>query len=504
MRWMSGGALLLAALVACDGGTDDGQPGGADAADAGGGDAGGAGDTAVDAGPGDAGAGDAGGDAGGDDAGGVGDAAGDAGGGADDVALPDTGDGGGGGTDGGADGGADGGGADAEGDVATPPWLGDCTTVIEASEGGGAIQAALIAAAPGDLVCLGPGVFAVASELSLAVDGVTIRGYGMDSSVLDFSEQLVGANGLKVTADGVILEDFGIVDPAGDGVRADAVSGFTARRLSVKWTTPASGENGGYGLYPVQSHDVLVEECVAVGASDTGVYVGQSTNVLVRTNEAYGNVAGIEIENTTDAEVVDNYVHDNAGGILVFNLPDLPVQDGKRAKVHDNRIEENDGPNFALEGNIVAMVPSGTGVMVLASDDNEIHHNTIKGNQTAGVLIISYAELLFGKPTDPDFDAFPEGNWVHDNELEGNGDAPQGVAAALPVPKPMPPLAWDGCTDPEKGGGDALRNCFSANGTAGYVNFDLCGGFADVQTDIGPVTCEQQALPAITIPGEGP
>ncbi|GMV38476.1 MAG: hypothetical protein AMXMBFR64_01920 [Myxococcales bacterium] len=381
---------------------------------------------------------------------------------------------------------------------------GGCTTIVDPDQGGAALQAALIAAASGDVVCLGQGTFDVQSELSLTTGGVTIRGWGMDASVLSYTNQVVGANGLKITGNNVTLEDFGLVDPAGDGVRADAVSGLTLRGVSVRWTTPASGDNGGYGLYPVQSQDVLVEGCVVVGASDAGIYVGQSTNVLVRHNEAMGNVAGIEIENTTDAEVVDNNVHDNTAGILVFNLPGLPVQDGKRAKVHDNQVTNNNGMNFAQEGNIVAMVPSGTGIMVLASDDNEIHDNQIAGNQTVGVLIIHYADMLFGAPTDPDFDPYPEGNWVHGNTLADNGASPQGIAAALPIPKPMAPLAWDGCTDPAKGDDAALRNCFSSNGDAAFVDFDLCGGFADVSSDATPVTCEHSTLPAIDLPGAAP
>lgn len=379
-----------------------------------------------------------------------------------------------------------------------------CTTVVDPKQGGAALQAALIAAESGDVVCLGQGTFDVQSELSLTTGGVTIRGWGMETSVLSYSSQIVGANGLKITGSNVTLEDFGLIDPAGDGIRADAVSGLTLRGVSVRWTTPASGDNGGYGLYPVQSQDVLIEGCVVVGASDAGIYVGQSTNVLVRHNEAMGNVAGIEIENTTDAEVVDNSVHDNTAGILVFNLPGLPVQDGKRAKVHSNEVTNNNGKNFAQEGNIVAMVPTGTGIMVLASDDNEIHDNQITGNQTVGVLIIHYADMLFGAPTDPDFDPYPEGNWVHGNMLADNGADPQGVAAALPIPKPMAPLAWDGCTDPAKGDDAALRNCFSANGDAGFVDFDLCGGFTDVSSDAAPVTCEHASLPGITVPGAAP
>ena len=41
-------------------------------------------------------------------------------------------------------------------------------------------------------------------------------------------------------------------------------------------------------------------------------------------NHVYGNVAGIEIENTVTALVENNDVHDNTAGIMAFVLPQNP------------------------------------------------------------------------------------------------------------------------------------------------------------------------------------
>ncbi len=71
---------------------------------------------------------------------------------------------------------------------------------------------------------------------------------------------------------------------------------------------------------------MVIRNSRVTGASDAGIYVGQSTNILVEDNETYGNVAGIEIENSTGATVRDNHVHDNTAEILIFNLPGLPVE----------------------------------------------------------------------------------------------------------------------------------------------------------------------------------
>ena len=236
-------------------------------------------------------------------------------------------------------------------------------------------------------------------------------------------------------------------------------------------------------------------------ARDAGIYVGQSTEILVKDSEAYGNVAGIEIENSTDAEVVNNHVHDNTAGILVFNLPGLPVQDGKRAKVHDNLVENNNEPNFGEEGTTVEKVPEGIGIMLLATDDNEVHNNQIKGNNSVGILTVNYLEALFGLPNDAKYNKYPEGNFIHDNEFTGNGTDPnvliQGASGGL---MPIPDIVWDGCVDPAAVDDGHLVNCIKDN-TAGaaaatYASADLCGMPSMVSTDATKVTCEYEPLPS--------
>src|SRR3546814_8259820 len=87
------------------------------------------------------------------------------------------------------------------------------------------------------------------------------------------------------------------------------------------------------------------------------------------------NVAGIEIENCYDADVHDNVATKNSGGILVFDLPSLPQQGGHNVRVFDNMVHDNSTPNFAPKGNIVASVPTGTGVLVMANSRVEIFDN---------------------------------------------------------------------------------------------------------------------------------
>ncbi|HSN98170.1 MAG TPA: parallel beta-helix domain-containing protein, partial [Candidatus Nanopelagicales bacterium] len=358
-----------------------------------------------------------------------------------------------------------------------------------------AVQTALIEAEPGSTICFGAGTFSFTTELGLDVDGVTLRGAGQDQTILDFSGQDTGANGMLIRADAVTVEALAVHETPGDGIRADSVAGITFRSVTVQWGADESVENGAYGLYPVGSTDVVIDGCVVKGARDAGIYVGQSVGILVANSEVYGNVAGIEIENSTDAIVRDNHAHDNTAGILVFNLPGLPVQDGKRANVFGNVIENNNLGNFAEPGTAVGKVSPGVGVLILASDDNEVHGNEIRGNVSAAVGMISYLQVLFGSTNDPAYDRYPQGNFVHDNTLTDNGTDPQGIVAGITSVRPIPDVIWDGCVDPTAIDDGHLVNCLG-EAPSTYLNFNYCGDFPAESQDVTPVTCTYEPLAA--------
>lgn len=360
-----------------------------------------------------------------------------------------------------------------------------------------AVQEALIDVQPGQTVCLGAGTFSFTRQLSLAANDVVLRGEGGDQTILDFSEQISGGNGLEVTGDGVTIETLQILDTPGDGIRADNVEDITFDGVWVIWPQAESIENGAYGLYPVQSNGVTVRNCLVEGSRDAGVYVGQSTNILVEDNEARGNVAGIEIENSTDAIVRNNWAHDNTSGLLVFNLPGLDVKDGRRTNMYGNVVENNNLVNFAEPGTVVALLPPGIGVIVLAADDNEVGNNEIRGNDSAGVVVIAYIDDLFSPPEDPEFDIYAEGNFVHDNVFEGNGTAPADLILLVTEgANPSPDIIFDGCFDEAKDNASgSLTNCVADNGGASFMAADMCGQGMGVDTMPGEHACTHDPLP---------
>jgi parallel beta-helix repeat protein len=399
------------------------------------------------------------------------------------------------------------GGNDARSDAAQqpdPPYD-DCSiTVWPAADANATyerFQNALFDVESGGVVCLVDGDYSLEQEISLDTSDVEIRGESQQGTILDFADSN-DANGMSATSDGVTFSTFTIRNTPGDAIRVTGANGVTFRDITVTWSGGPSMDNGAYGLYPVQCQNVLIEGCSVSFASDAGIYVGQSMNIIVRDNEAFGNVAGIEIENSTGADVYENHAYENTGGLLVFDLPSPPIQGGNSNKIHNNVIENNNEPNFAEPGNIVGLVPKGTGVLLLSSDNNEIHDNEVTGNETMGIGVISFQTT--GQPWDnPDFDPYAEGNWVHDNTMSGNGTAPAGFALLIADAADLDtlePLLWDGWVDEEKDNSDgSLTNCFSGNvddtdAPAAYRMFNGPQDFANQSTDLGDNDCMHEPL----------
>ncbi|MEZ5708234.1 MAG: parallel beta-helix domain-containing protein [Blastomonas sp.] len=357
------------------------------------------------------------------------------------------------------------------------------------------LQEALIVAEPGDEVILEDGVFVLTDGLSLDVDNVTVRGAGPDKTVLSFKEQQGAGEGLLVTSDNVVLRDFAVEDTRGDGIKSKGADQIVYYNIRVEWTGGPKETNGAYGVYPVESENVLVDSVTVIGASDAGIYVGQSRNIIVRNSVARFNVAGIEIENSFNADVYGNSAIRNTGGILVFDLPNLPQQGGHNVRLFDNIIAENDTPNFAPAGNIVASVPMGTGVMVMANHDVEIFDNVFNDNASSNIMIIGYRRAY----EDVNYNPMVRNVRISDNAHGKAGYDPQfdgGAMLAQAFGGTLPPIVWDGV------GGEAAGMASSDNVPVLSLGLETSDqpveqaqpGLASLSGDATPV------LPVIVLP----
>lgn len=365
----------------------------------------------------------------------------------------------------------------------------------------------LLDAQPGDVIEIPAGVFSFDRSLSLTVDGVTIRGAGMDETILSFANQTSGAEGLLVTASDFTIEDLAIEDTNGDALKINEGENIIIRRVRTEWTNGPDTDNGAYGIYPVQTVNVLIDGAVAIGASDAGIYVGQSRNVIVRNSRAERNVAGIEIENTEGADVYGNVATENTGGILVFNMPNLP-QPGRQTRVFDNQVFDNNTRNFGHPGTPVASVPAGSGIVINSNDDVEIFNNDIRDHRTANIIISSVFSTGYSDiGTREDFDPYPEGIHIHSNTIGEGGNNPDNLelqalrVAMFGINGRIPAVLWDGYFDIAKQVNgttqDDLRICLD-NGDAELLNADGPNGYSDPR--VVDMTCQLDPLPEITLP----
>lgn len=308
------------------------------------------------------------------------------------------------------------------------------------------IQTAMILATPGDTIYLKSGTYNLNHGLSLDVDNILLKGDGLDKTVLNFKKQKTGAQGLLVTSDHVVLKNFAVENALGDAIKSKGSKNIKFINLRTEWTNGPDTKNGAYGLYPVESEKVLIDGCIAIGASDAGIYVGQSEQIIVRNSEVYFNVAGIEIENSYYADVYNNKAENNTAGILVFDLPDLPKQGGKYVRVFNNISSNNNTENFAPEGNIVGTVPKGTGLIIRANRYVEVFQNTFENNSTIGVALVA-GDLDSG---DESYDPYPRNIQIYNNFFANSGFDPDYNRGDLPpllveiAGGVMPDIMWDG------------------------------------------------------------
>lgn len=420
-------------------------------------------------------------------------------------------------------------------------------------------------------VVIGRGTFDIGRELSLMnVDDVTVRGQGPGpqvyeseesnvppdeppsgpSTVLDFADAS-GGGGAGIKAEGgtgFTLENIAVEDTGADGVFVNSVTNVTLRNVRMEWTNGPDMNNGKYSIYPLKCENVLVENVTAIGASDAGIYVGQSANIIVRDSRTEANVAGIQIENSLDSEVYNNVTTGNSGGLMVFDLPGKEKQkNGARHRIHDNTVIANNQANFAAMGAFVNILPAGLGSLIMGTADVEFFDNEIRDNQTGNLAVVSY--FIAGNPAaDTEYIPFPTSVYVHDNTFSGGGDMPDtssdaGLALqiftsqALSSEDPIPHMAFDDVApgDDPLGLGSRYMNVTPVMGTPDetenpqYICFqgnefeddqpqflDLDAGaidFADPintidqaspTTDISPFGCEGRRQSEVTLPMGGP
>lgn len=293
--------------------------------------------------------------------------------------------------------------------------------VVEVKNGQ-SIQDAVTKASPGTLIRVYPGTYKETVYIdkdNITMQGVIVKG---EWPTLDGGKKLNDA--FLYSGNNFSVQNFRIQNYKGNGVMGQGGNNFI---ISNNWIINA----GVYGIFPEFGTNGLVEHNILTGIEDAAIYVGMCDNIDVRHNQVYGNVAGIEIENSRHALVEDNYTYDNAGGILAFITPGLPIKTAYDIIIRNNFVINNNHVNFGAAGSIVSQLPSGSGIIVMAADDVIIENNIITGNNNSGITITDHA---FGANMSKDSacDPNPDRIVILDNFMADNGNNPiERVKAAM-------------------------------------------------------------------------
>lgn len=360
-----------------------------------------------------------------------------------------------------------------------------------------ALSLALFEVPEDALVVLPKGRFLVTEGIVVnSARGLTITGHGINETILDFGTSN-GDDAFRFQGgNGITIRDLGVYEAPKNGIKTTNVNGIHITYTATVWEGELEADNGAYGLYPLKSQNVLMENNYAYGSADAGIYVGQSENIVVRNNTAKNNVAGIEIENSSMADVYNNIAVGNSGGILVFDLPGLVKAYGGNVRIFNNQAYNNNADNVGA--NVVGQVPPGTGVIALASSDVEIYNNQITDNDTTAVAITSYFLInedvasypaTFGATMADGWSPTLKNVYLHNNTIARNGSNPRGDLLAPIIggytsagnstgtPQTFPAILYDGIGELLSNTGDlgAFNGIVGPEAAADGVNYDAYG-----------------------------
>ncbi len=291
---------------------------------------------------------------------------------------------------------------------------------------GESIQESVGKANPGDLIRIYPGIYH--ETVYIDKDNITLQGVivGGEWPTLDGEKKMNDA--ILYSGNGTLVENLKITRYKGNGIMGQAGNNYVIRN---NWIV----DTGVYGIFPQFGKDGLVERNILTGIEDAAIYVGMCDNVDVRFNEVFGNVAGIEIENSRHALVEYNYTHENTGGILAFLTPGLPIKTCFDVIIRNNYVLNNNHANFGAVGSTVSTIPPGTGILIMAADQVTVENNIVMGNDNAGITVTDYK--FAGLDIANDHESEPNSDQIVllDNVMQNNGNNPVDAIKAVMLTK---------------------------------------------------------------------
>ena len=114
------------------------------------------------------------------------------------------------------------------------------------------IQSLLILAEEGEVINLPEGKFYLSRSLwGENLNNVTIKGKGIDKTILSFEKQIEGAEGIKiVNSTDIKLLDFTVENSKGDLIKVEDSEKVTFLNIKAQWTGGPDETNCSYAFYP--------------------------------------------------------------------------------------------------------------------------------------------------------------------------------------------------------------------------------------------------------------
>ena len=110
--------------------------------------------------------------------------------------------------------------------------------------------------------------------------------------------------------------------------------------------------------------------------------------------------------------------------------------------VSENHVMNNNHVNFAEPGGFEFFIPSGSGILLIGTDNALVEDNKVKDNKTVGIATVSslILSVIAGIPPEAfaDIEPNPDAVKVIGNNLSNNGMAPP-----PDFPFPGADLSWD-------------------------------------------------------------